>query len=72
MTAKEEIRNNIKWSSKQPKSTGGQSCGMPNYPVILISENLDFEITIGYHKSQLKNKMLAMTLFELALDELIK
>ena len=70
---KEELLGKVQWSSKKPKSAlGGQSCGMPSYPVILKSEELDLEITVGYHRSQLKNKILAMTLFELAMDDLVK
>jgi len=68
---KQQIKNNVKWDSERPKTTGGQSCGMPAYPVILISEEMNMKITIGYHRSQLKNKELAFTLFELALDELV-
>ena len=69
---KQQIKNNVKWDSERPKVTGGQSCGMPLYPVILISEELNIKITIGYHRSQFKNKELAFTLFELALDELVR
>lgn len=69
---KQQIKNNVKWDSERPKVTGGQSCGMPLYPVVLISEELDIKITIGYHRSQFKNKQLAFTLFELALDELVR
>ena len=69
---KQQIKNNVKWDSERPKVTGGQSCGMPAYPVILISEELNIKIIIGYHRSQFKNKELAFTLFELALDELIR
>ena len=68
---KQQIKNNVKWDSERPKGTGGQSCGVSYYPVILISEEMNIKITIGYHRSQLKNKDLAFTLFELALDELI-
>jgi hypothetical protein len=69
---KKQIKDNIKWDSKRPPMIGGQSCGMPTYPVILKSDELDLEITIGFHRSQLKNKELAFTLFELVVDELIK
>lgn len=69
---KDQIKRNIKWSTKRPPIVGGQSCGMPVYPVILTSDELDFEIIIGCHRSQLKNKELAYTLFCLALDEIIK
>ena len=70
---KQQVRNNIKWSKKMPTgSIGGQQCGIPNYPVILKSEELDLEITFGYHRSQLKNKQISLILFELALDEIVK
>lgn len=69
---KQQIKNNVKWDSERPKVTGGQNCGMPAYPVILISEEMNMKITIGYHRSQLKNKKLAFILFELALDELVR
>lgn len=69
---KAKIKDNVKIGLKIPKPLGGQSCGMPNYPVILTSEDLDLEITIGYHRSQIRNKELAFTLFELVLDDLIK
>lgn len=69
---KQQIRDNIKWDTKRPAVIGGQHCGTPVYPVILISEELDFEITVGFHRSQLRNKELALTLFELALDELVR
>lgn len=69
---KQQIKDNIKWGSKKPQSVGGQQCGMPSYPVILTSEELDFEITIGFYRSQLKNKELAFTIFELVLEDLVK
>lgn len=69
---KQELKTSVKWSQKRPPETGGQSCGMPNYPIVLTCEELDFEISLGYYKSSLKNKNLAFLLFELALDELIK
>lgn len=69
---REEIKNNVKWSQKRPKAMGGQSCGMPSYPVILTSEELELEITYGRHKSTLKNKQMAYLLFELVLEEEIK
>jgi protein subunit release factor A len=69
---KQQIKKNVKWDSERTRITGGQSCGMPAYPVILISEEMNMKITMGYHRSQLKNKELAFALFELALDELVR
>ena len=68
---KQQIKNNVKWGSKRPPATGGQQCRMTSYPVILKSEELDLEIIVGCHRSQLKNKELAFTLFELVLDDLV-
>lgn len=69
---KQSIKNNLKWDTKKPPGImGGQHCGIPLYPVILRSDELDLEITIGYYRSQLKNKELAITLFELALDDIL-
>ena len=52
---------------------GGQSVGAPCYNRIKVThKDLDIEITIGHHRSQLKNKILAATLFELAIDDIIK
>jgi hypothetical protein len=70
--SKELIKKNVKYSVKHPDKRGGQSCGMPAMPVILTSEELELEITVGFHRSQMKNRELAQTLFELALDELVR
>lgn len=52
---------------------GGQHVNIPpNIAVTLYSEEMDIKITVGYHRSRTKNKELALTLFELALDEVIK
>jgi hypothetical protein len=69
---KEQIKANVKWETERPVITGGQSASHCRVcPSILISEELDIKITVGYHRSSMKNKELAFTLFELALDELI-
>lgn len=70
---KEQIKANIKWDVERPPVTGGQSVSPCRaYPSILISEELDLKITVGYHRSQMKNRELAYTLFELALDDLVR
>lgn len=69
---KAAIKANVKWDTERPPVTGGQQCGIRTYPTILRSEELDLEIKVGYHRSQIKNKELTYTLFELALDELVK
>jgi len=66
----EEFKANIKWVT-EPQVTGGQTVSYGRaLPVTLISEELDIKITVGYYRSNSKNKELALTLFELAASEL--
>lgn len=67
---KEAIRSKIQWDNSR-QNVGGQHCGLIYPAAILISEDLDFRIEIGYHRSRHKNRQLAMVLFEMTLDELI-
>ncbi len=60
---------NVKWDIEKPPNVGGQHCGMPNYPIIAVHEELEIKITIGCHRSQYQNKNLAKILMELALDD---
>lgn len=54
---KEQIKANVKWDSERPAVTGGQQAGFCRaYPPILISEELDLKITVGYRKPYLKHK----------------
>ena len=71
---KEEIRKNVKWSKKDPPIKGGQSIGVDNRPIILTSKELELEISFGkvFYRSELKCKEFLFTLFDLALDELVK
>ena len=74
-TAKQEAieyaKTLIEWRTNRQHMSGGQTCGMPTSEVTLICEQVSFEITIGYHRSMLRNKELAWNLFELYLDEVI-
>lgn len=72
---KEEIQMIIKdhtviGSLKPKEKLGGQSCGMPSYPIRLTCETFDFELTVNYHRSSLRNKEDAILLFELYLSNL--
>jgi protein subunit release factor B len=51
---------------------GGQIVGMYQRGVSLYSEETGFKITIDNYRSQIKNLELALQLFELYLDEVIK
>lgn len=70
--AKKQITDNVKWTTEERKPSGGQTCGMPTSPVVLISEELNFSVKVGWHRSQLKNREIAFMLFQLALDEFVK
>lgn len=72
-----EIKNHfideIVWTlDPDPKEvSGGQSCGI-NHPTLkAYNEELDVTISIGVDRSRYKTKSLILTLFELALDELL-
>lgn len=69
---KQQIKDNVKWEVIPPPSpTGGQSCGMRYSKLKLHSEELDLMIETGYHKSQMKNRELLLTLFNQAVEKMI-
>jgi protein subunit release factor A len=68
---REEILKTIKWSEYPERPKGGQSCGIMIHGVTLKSEELDFSVSVSWHKSQLKNKEECMKLFEAYVDSLI-
>lgn len=68
---KQQIKNNIKWECLNKHTPGGQSCSIPQLKMKLISEEIDIIIEIGYYRCGLKNKDLAMKLFELAIEEIV-
>jgi len=69
---KESIRKNIIFETISPYDKGGQTVSIVRLNTILISKELDIKIEIGAHRSAIKNRDLAMVLFELAMDEIIK
>ena len=71
---KSDIKDKVVWSHNvlYPKTSGGQSCGVMPSDITLYSEDLEIKITVGSHRSIFKNKELAMILFELAMEDLIK
>jgi protein subunit release factor A len=68
---KEEILKGITWSEYPKRPTGGQSCGKISYGTTLKHEELEIEISVNIHRSQLKNKEEAFKLFESYIDALI-
>ena len=65
-----EFLDTIEWSTHRPVRTGGQSCGMPNYGIRLISKELGFEISTDYWRSMYQNREFCLTMFELFLQEI--
>jgi len=67
---KEQIKKNVVF--KRNEMPGGQSYGMPICKAHLISEEIGVEIVVNNYRNNFRNRELAFTLFELALDELIR
>ena len=68
---RKDILSKVIFKPKEQKQ-GGQTCGVIDTSVHLVSEDTGFEIKISEYRSQIKNKQLALTLFELYLQETIK
>lgn len=70
---KTHLLNNIRWEKQRKTQTGGQQ--VPRFypePITLISDELSISITIGCHRTVQQNRELALTLFTLAMDDIIK
>lgn len=64
---KKLLRKEIKFS--KPKSEyGGQNVGYMSREVIIISDSLNVQISMGFSRSQFKNRELAMKLFNHLLE----
>ena len=66
-----EMMGKIIKKTYPPEVKGGQHAGV-SAGVTLYCEEFDIEISIYAHRSKYKNLQLAITLMELALDDLIK
>lgn len=66
---KEQIKKNVIFKGNEV--LGGQSCGVPIPKAHLISEEIGIEIVVSNYRNSFKNRELAFTLFELALDEIV-
>ena len=66
---RENLRKSIELRNVTHKQTGGQHVGRINSKVILSCKDLDINTEIGVHRSQYKNRELALNLFELILLE---
>lgn len=70
---KKHFIDGVVWTLEpDPKEvSGGQSCGVSHPTLKAYNEELDITISIGVDRSRYKTKLLILTLFELALDELL-
>ena len=69
----EELRSQVKVYSKPEKKTGGQTVGVVYSPPIIVEhEELRIKIEVQCHRSMHKNRELALMLFNLAFDDIIK
>lgn len=69
---KQELISKIKWMSFPITPKGGQTCGVLPKGSHLICEVTGFEIKINAYRSQLQNRELCLTIYNLFLDEVIK
>ncbi|AGO49001.1 hypothetical protein N356_gp107 [Cellulophaga phage phi14:2] len=69
----EKLRNQRNIYVDVPKNNlGGQGCNIITYPTIVEHKDLGIKISIDCYKSNFKNKELAIILFDMAFDEIIK
>ena len=71
---KYDLKDGLLWTIERAPTeiVGGQSCNGVKYGTTCLCKELDIKITVGAYKSQIKNKELALKLFDSALDELVK
>jgi protein subunit release factor A len=68
----QEILNEIIFESyPKTENKGGQTCGMMPTGITLICKSAGFEVSISNYRSQIKNKEMALLLFDLYLTELL-
>lgn len=61
----------VKKSSGSNPNSGGQTVGLMTRKVVLEFEDI-IKIEINYHRSQIKNLIIAEALMDLALEEILK
>ena len=66
----DNIKELITLETYPPYSTGGQSVGTIHTGCKLICKDAGFEIVVDYNRSMIKNRELALLLFELYLQEI--
>lgn len=69
---KAEILSNIEWEPCSKASPTGQSYTSLIVKEKLISKETEINIEVSHFKSKLKNRALALLIFEYAINELLK
>ena len=69
---KKKLVSELKRSSYPIRPVGGQSCGVLPRGVTIECEHTSFKLSLNEYRSQLQNLELAVTLYKLYLDEVIK
>jgi hypothetical protein len=69
---RKKLIDGIRKEAPDDNRYGGQQCGLPSNKVILISDELNVRIEVGYHRSQIHNYEDAMLLMELYIDDKIE
>jgi protein subunit release factor A len=69
---REVIIKRIQFKAYPKTSVGGQVVGITGHGVTLYSEETNFKISINQFRSQIRNKEMALLLFELYLDEILR
>jgi hypothetical protein len=68
---KKKLISTLRKESPNDNRYGGQMCGLPSNKVILISDDLNVRIEVGYHRSQIRNYEDARMLMELYIDDVV-
>ena len=68
---REQCKQQMKIESWPIAPTGGQQAGTMPRGIRLVHEETDFDLKIYRYRSQIQNKELAITLFELYLSTFI-
>jgi len=68
---KEIVLKNIRWEVKDPYQNGGQTVGVMPKTITLVSDDLDVKISVGYERSQIRNKEAALLIFDLVIEDIL-
>lgn len=68
ITKEKFIKESVKFEAKKDDCRGGQHCGIINSNQILICEDLDIKIEIGFYRSAIKNRELALKMLDVLFD----